>query len=124
MTIAYWCVLIVIILPYPLAVLAKVSKGGYDNSQPRAFLAGLEGKAARANWAHQNGLEAIPSFAAAVIIAHLCEADQYWVNLLALNFVACRIIYSYLYLADKPSFRSLFFGLAFFCVIGLFVISA
>lgn len=43
MTLAYWCVLVAILLPYAATVLAKASAGGFSpqhNRDPRAFLAG------------------------------------------------------------------------------------
>ena len=55
---------------------------------------------------------------------HLAEAPQFWIDLLALNFVVLRVFYGVLYIADKPSLRSLVWILAIACVVGLFVISA
>ena len=67
MTCAYWCVLAAIMLPYIWVTVAKA--GGFDNAAPRDSLASLVGWRRRADWAHLNAFEAIPSFAAAVIIA-------------------------------------------------------
>lgn len=124
MTIAYWCVLAAICLPLPFSWIAKGSKRGFDNSKPRGWLAELEGAGARANWAQQNTFEALPGFAAAVIIAHQLQGPQMWINLLAVNFIVLRIAYGYCYIADKPSLRSLCWVLGFACVVGLFVVSA
>ena len=66
----------------------------------------------------------MPGFIGAVIIAHLAGAPQFWVDLLAVNFIVLRIFYGYLYVADMPKLRSLCWSLAFFCVLGLFVVSA
>ena len=45
-TVAHWCILIAVLLPYACAYLAKFkafgkprAAGGYDNSDPRAWLA-------------------------------------------------------------------------------------
>ena len=73
MTLAYWCVLVAILLPYLCTATAKFTGGDYGpraNSDPRAFLAGLEGWRKRASNAQLNGFEVTPAFAAAVIIAH------------------------------------------------------
>ena len=71
MTIAYWCVVLVMFLPLIWVGIAKANGSGYDNDRPREWLADQKGRAARANWAQQNSYEAFPPFAAAVIIAHL-----------------------------------------------------
>ena len=73
MTLAYWCVLIAIFLPYLSTATAKFLGPGYGpraNQDPRAFLGTLEGWRKRANNAQLNGFEVTPAFAAAVIIAH------------------------------------------------------
>lgn len=124
MTIAYWCVLAAIMTPYIWSIVAKQSAPKFDNSKPREWLGNLDGRGARANWAQQNNFEALPGFIAAVIIAHLAQAPQFWIDLLALNFVVLRVFYGVLYIADKPSLRSLVWMLAIACVVGLFVISA
>lgn len=120
MTTAYWCVLAAILLPYATVGLAKWDRR-YDNRLPRDWLASLEGRARRAFHAHQNHFEALPAFAAAVIIAHQAHASRGWVDGLALAFIAFRLAYTWAYVADKASLRSLlwFGGLA--CVIGLFL---
>jgi uncharacterized MAPEG superfamily protein len=124
MTIAYWCVLAAILLPLPFSWIAKSSKSGFDNAKPRDFLGNLEGRGARANWAQMNTFEALPGFIGAVIIAHLAGASQFWVDMLAINFVALRVAYGYLYVVDQATLRSICWILALACVIGLFVVSA
>ena len=124
MTIAYWCVLAVILLPYIWTITAKSSKPKFDNNNPRAWLATLEGKGARAHAAQQNSFEAMPGFIGAVIIAHLAGAAQHQVDILALNFVVLRLMYGYLYIADHATLRSVVWALGVACVVGLFVISA
>lgn len=124
MTIAYWCVLVAILLPYPFTMITKASKRGFDNSKPRSWLGELEGRGARANWAQMNTFEALPGFVAAVIVAHLAGGPQYWIDLLSINFIALRIAYGVTYIADKPTLRSLFWFLALGCVVALFVVSA
>lgn len=123
MTVAYWCVLAVIMMPYIWTVMAKSSAPKFDNHHPREWLARLQGKGARAHAAQQNSFEAMPGFIAAVIIAHLAEAPQNQVDLLAVNFVALRLIYGYLYVVDRPTLRSIIWAAGLACVIALFVIS-
>lgn len=123
MTFAYWCVLVAALLPFAMTVSAKLGGrfGPRDNHNPREFLETLRGWQKRAHWAQQNGFEAFPMFAAAVIIAHLAGAAQSTVDLLAGVFVVARIAYGLLYIADRALLRSLawFVGLA--SVIGLFI---
>ncbi|NPU92396.1 MAG: hypothetical protein HPY82_10855 [Gammaproteobacteria bacterium] len=124
MTIAYWCVLAVIMMPYLWAIIAKGSAPKFNNSKPREWLSKLEGRGARANWAQQNSFEAMPGFLAAVIIAHLAQAPQHQIDLIAINFVVLRLIYGYLYLVDQATLRSVIWALGLACVVALFVISA
>lgn len=126
-TVAYWCVLIAVLLPYACAWLAKSpgfgrprSKGGYDNGDPRGWLARQEGFAARANAAQANGFEALPFFIGAVIIAHQLGAPQTRLDILALLFVTLRIIYIAMYVAGLPRARSAIWGLAFLANLAIF----
>lgn len=127
MTIAYWCILASILIPLGCAWYGKM-QGGFkhgDNATPREFWSHTQGAAARANAAQANSYEVFAPFAAAVLVAHATgNADQGWVNTLAVLFVASRIAYCVAYIADKPSIRSILwiFGLA--CIIGLFVQAA
>jgi uncharacterized MAPEG superfamily protein len=126
-TVAYGCVLIAVLLPYACAWLAKYpgfgkprSRGGYDNADPRGWLARQEGFAARANAAQANGFEALPFFIGAVIIAHQLGAPQTRLDILALLFVTLRIIYIAMYVAGLPRARSAIWGLAFLANLAIF----
>lgn len=123
MTTAYWCVMAAAMLPYAAVALAK-ARPGFDNHAPRAWLERLSGWRQRAHWAHQNSFEAFPAFAAAVIIAHLAQAPQGRLDLLALVFVAARVAYIAAYVADAAVLRSLVWAAGLSCVIGLFVLAA
>ena len=125
-TIAYWCVLIAALLPIVCAGIAKSglmriapAKGGYDNHDPRAWLARQSDWRARANAAQANTFEAIPFFFAAVIIAHQLQASQYRLDILAVLFVALRILYIALYVGNRANARSIVWALAFFINIGI-----
>jgi uncharacterized MAPEG superfamily protein len=123
MTVAFWCVLIAAILPFVWAGAAK-SKGGFDNAAPREWLGRLEGWRRRANWAQQNSWEAFAPFAAAVIIAHLAGARQGTIDTLAMTFIAARVAYGLLYIADRPTLRSVVWTVGFACVVGMFIAAA
>ena len=128
MTIAYWCVLIALFLPYLSTVTAKAVGGGFSprhNHAPRALLNTLSGVGRRANNAQLNSFEVTPAFSAAVIIAHLAGgAEQALLDQLAIAFVVSRIVYFICYLADWAPVRSLVWFVNMGLIISLFVVSA
>ncbi len=124
MTVAYWCVLANILMPIAFAGLAKAGAAGFDNRNPRPWLAGLTGWRQRAHAAQQNSHEAVAPFAAAVIIAHQLGADQGLINAFALGFMALRVLYGAFYIADRDWLRSLAWLGAMGCVVALFVVAA
>lgn len=128
MTIAFWCVLIAIFLPYIGTAVAKALGGGFtprSNHDPRAHLATVEGAARRANNAQLNGFEVTPAFAAAVIIAHMAGgAPQSLIDQLAIAFIFSRILYSAFYIMDLAPLRSLMWFGNMGLIISLFVVSA
>jgi uncharacterized MAPEG superfamily protein len=112
-TLAQYCLLIVCLLPMLCALLAKSGgfgkrrrDGGFDNHQPREWLAKLDGWHARANAAQANGWEALPIFIAGLFVAHQHQAAQATVDAIALAFVAARLAFIGLYLADLAWLRS------------------
>ncbi len=118
-TIALGCILVMAALPIVCAGIAKSGKfsvhrseGGYDNHDPRRWLEQQSDWRARANNAQANTFEALPFFFAAVIVAHLLQAPQLWVDALAVAFVLLRIVYVGAYVADKANLRSLVWVLA------------
>lgn len=124
MTLAQLCLLVACVLPVVCAALAKSKgfgkrrrDGGFDNHSPREWLATLQGWQARANAAQANSWEALPVFIAGLFVAHQHQAAQGTVDMLALGFLAARLAYIGLYLADQASLRSLLWvtGLGF-CV--------
>lgn len=126
MTIAYWCVLAAILLPYIWTGVAKFTSGfrPRDNHNPREYLEQLEGPAKRAHWAQLNTFESIPGFMAAVIIAHLAGASQTAVDAIAAVYIALRLLYGVLYITDKARLRSLVWAGGVACIVALFVVSA
>lgn len=125
-TVAYWCVLLMALLPYGCAWLAKSGgfgkprkQGGYDNHEPRAWLARQTDWRARANAAQSNTFESLPFFFAAVIIAHQLHAGQGLIDILAVLFVTLRIVYVAMYVADLATVRSAIWSLALLVNIGI-----
>lgn len=121
MTIAQYCLLIACLLPLGCTLMAKskgIGKrwrdGGFDNHSPREWLARLDGWHARAHAAQSNSWEALPIFAAGLFIAHQHQAAQATVDALAMAFIAARLAFIGLYLANLATLRSLawFAGLA------------
>ena len=123
MTIALWCVLVAGLLPYVATVIAKAGTD-FDNRDPRAWLARQQGYRHRASAASMNAFEALPLFAAAVLIAQVLRGPQHSADLLGLGFIGARILHLACYLADWATLRSITWFVALLCVIGLFVISA
>ena len=118
-TLAYWCVLVAALLPIICAGIAKSGmfskprrEGGYDNLDPREWLARQSGWRARANAAQANGFEALPFFVGAVVIAHQLGAHQTSLDLLAMLFVVLRMVYIFLYLGGHAMARSAVWALA------------
>lgn len=123
MTIALWCVLAAAALPLLFTGLAKSGKG-FDNAKPRDYLEHTTDWRRRAYWAHLNSFEAFPPFAAAVIIAHVVAGPSETANLLALGFIALRLVYGACYIANLALVRSLVWFGAVLCVVGLFAVAA
>ncbi|NCO18721.1 MAG: MAPEG family protein [Gammaproteobacteria bacterium] len=127
MSIALLCLLfaafMILLTKVPVAMAMARMPGGYDNHHPRAQQARLEGFGARALASHQNMLEAFPIFAAGVLAALVAGADGQWTTLLALVFIAARIAYTILYLADFHILRSLSWGAGFGASLGLMVLA-
>jgi uncharacterized MAPEG superfamily protein len=126
LTVAYWTVLIAALLPIVCAGVAKwgaVGKsrrdGGYDNHNPRAWLAKQSDWRARANAAQANSFEAMPFFIGAVIIAHQLHAPQMRLDVLAFTWVVLRMLYILMYLADMATMRSVVWVLALGVNIGI-----
>lgn len=127
MTIAFWTILIAIMLPWLMSVIKKsalASQGNYNNSSPRAGLERLQGINKRASWAEQNSFEILPAFIAAVFVAHIAGADQGTTDQLAIGFIVSRAIYLACYLMNWATLRSLIWMVGLACIVGMFIISA
>ena len=107
MNIPVACVFVAGMLPLLGTATAKWGFKGFDNHNPRAWLAEQTGLRARANAAQHNSFEAFPFFAVAVVLALHFQTDAAWLNTLCLVFVATRLLYVLAYLMDWASFRTL-----------------
>ena len=128
-TVAYWCVLIAALLPIVCAGIAKSgrigvarSKGGYDNVNPREWLARQTDWRARANGAQANSFEALPFFIGAVIIAHQLGAPQARLDVLAFLFIVLRLLYIMMYVAGMGNLRSAVWFAALAVNVGILLI--
>ena len=119
MTIAYFCILIMGLLPYVATGIAKKGWEGYDNGLPRQWLAKQTGFRARANAAQANLFESLPFFFAAVIIASIEHVPQERIDLFAVGFVLARIAYLACYVANWPTTRSIVWLIGIICVVSL-----
>src|SRR4030095_8460516 len=124
MTTALWCVLIAGLMPYAATMTAKIGGTGFDNASPRDWLSQQSGFRRRANAAQMNCFEAFPLFAVAVIVAQMQGAPQARVDLLAVVFIAARLAYLGLYLADLASLRSLAWLAGVAAAVAIFVSAA
>lgn len=129
MTLADACILVACLLPIGCAGIAKSRgfgkprrEGGFDNHNPRQWLAGLQGWQSRAHAAQLNSFEALPVFIAGVLVAQRLDAPQATVNALAIAFVLFRVGFIGAYLADRANLRSLLWSLALVCSIALFFV--
>lgn len=126
MTIANTCVLVAAVLPVLTVGLAKFtslkspSKGGYDNNDPRAWEAKQQGWKARATAAQNNGFEALPLFVFAVLAAQAAGLDQGRTDMLAMGFIAARLAYVAVYLANLGNLRSLVWAVGLGLTIAIF----
>ncbi len=128
MTTPLWCLIPAIMFPYVwtgvAAPLRKKQLGSLDNKEPRRQAVEATGAAHRAYAAHLNAFEALQAFVPAVLVAHLTGADTVWSARLATAWVVLRFFHGVMYIANVDKVRSLLFGLALACVVGLFVLAA
>ncbi len=125
MTVAYWCVLTAILLPYFFGPLGQLPGMTFaDFKEPRRRQPTLTGWRGRSNAAHLNGFEIIPGFAAAVIIAQLSGLSQGTIDILALAFIGTRILHGGFYIANQAIPRTIAWASGIACIVALFVNAA
>ncbi len=128
MTVPMWCLVVVAMIPYGLAIAGdyfrKTMLGSIDNSNPRDQAAVLTGAGARSYAAQANAWEALPFFAVAVILAHLTGGDSYQSAIASVLFVIARLFHVFFYIAGFAMLRSLSFMLSLGFSVWLFVVAA
>ena len=125
MTIAEWCVFGALMLYLlTIAPIKWIGFRRFDNANPRdpGFYQGPIGS--RALGAHQNGIEAFPFFAAAVLLAEFRGAPQRYINELAMLFLIVRVAYVLTYVGNRPSLRSILWALGFLINAAIFFMPA
>lgn len=128
MTTPFWCLTVVVFIPFILALCAGYFKtkqlGTLDNKNPRIQAAQLEGAGARAVAAQSNAWEALGLFTAVVLIAHLAGADAGKSATASLVFVATRILHPVFYISNVDVLRSLTFLVGLASCVWLVVLAA
>ena len=104
--------LVAALLPYFAVIAAKAGGKGFDNNAPREWLAKQEGWRSRASAAQSNLLEGLPFFFAAVLFALYAQVEPAALTTLVAAWIAVRIAYIAIYIADYGVLRSLVWGLA------------
>ena len=121
MTAAEWCVFGALMLY--LLTIAPVKWVGFrrfDNARPRDPKFYGDPLRTRALGAHQNGIEAFPFFAVAVLLAEFRGGPQRLINELAVLFLIVRIAYVLTYLGDRPTLRSILWSIGFAINLAIF----
>ena len=121
--ISYGALLVAGLMPVVCAGIAKSGFKGYDNSDPRAWLAQQSGFRARANAAQANCFEAFPFFAVGVILALLTGVDPQLVDTLSLFFLAMRVAYVFFYITDKAKWRTMVWSAAYLTVVAFYALA-
>ena len=125
MTIAEWCVFGTLMLYLFTIVSVKwTSFRHFDNSRPRDPTFYDDPIRARALGAHQNGIEAFPFFAFAVLLAEFRLGPLRLIDELAVLFLIVRIAYVFTYLGNRPTLRSILWSLGFAINIAIFFLPA
>lgn len=125
MSIAYWCILIAAVLPFVWVGVAKSGAPGYNNKDPRGWVAKQDTFRVRNAYnAHLNAFEAFPTFAAGVLMAQFAGVDPSHANLLAMSFIGFRILHGVFYIAGKAAIRSLVWMAGLACTVALMVLAA
>jgi len=125
MTPAEWCVFGTVALYLLTIVPIKwIGYRRYDNARPRDPAFYDEPLRARALGAHQNGIEAFPFFAAAVLLAEFRNAPQNLINELAVLFLIVRVAYVLTYIGNRPRLRSILWNIGFIINIAIFFLPA
>ncbi|WP_050385221.1 MAPEG family protein [Bradyrhizobium pachyrhizi] len=123
MTIAEWCVFGTLMLS--LLTIVSVKWAGFrsfDNARPRDPDFYDDPIRSRALGAHQNGIEAFPFFAFAVLLAEFRVGPLRLIDELAVLFLIVRIAYVFTYIGNRPTLRSILWSIGFAINIAIFLL--
>ncbi len=125
MTVAELCVFGTLML-YLLTITSVkwIGHQRFDNAKPRDPDFYEDPIRARALGAHQNGIEAFPFFAVAVLLAEFRLGPLRLIDELAVLFLIVRIAYVFTYLGNRPTLRSILWSLGFAINIAIFFLPA
>jgi uncharacterized MAPEG superfamily protein len=125
MTVAEWCVFGTLMLSLlTIASVKWISFRRFDNSKPRDPAFYEDPIRARALGAHQNGIEAFPFFAVAVLLAEFRLGPLRLIDELAVLFLIVRIAYVFTYLGNRPTLRSILWSVGFAINVAIFFLPA
>jgi uncharacterized MAPEG superfamily protein len=125
MTLAEWCVFATVLLYMAtIASIKWIRFRSFDNAKPRDPAFYSDPISARALGAHQNGIEAFPLFAVAVLLAEFRNGPQGLIDELAVLFVIVRIAYVFTYLGNRPTLRSILWTIGFAICTAIFFMPA
>jgi uncharacterized MAPEG superfamily protein len=125
MTVAEWCVFGTLMLYLlTIASIRWIGFRRFDNAKPRDPAFYENPIAARVLGAHQNGLEAFPFFAVAVLLAEFRAGPQRLIDDLAVLFLIVRIAYVFTYLGNRPTLRSILWSIGFAINLAIFFMPA
>jgi uncharacterized MAPEG superfamily protein len=114
MTIAEWCVFGTLMLSLLTIVSVKwTGFRSFDNARPRDPDFYDDPIRSRALGAHQNGIEAFPFFAFAVLLAEFRVGPLRLIDELAVLFLIVRIAYVFTYIGNRPTLRSILWSIGF-----------
>ena len=114
MTLAELCVFASVVLYIAtIASIKWVRFRSFDNAKPRDPSFYSDPISARAQGAHQNGIEAFPLFAFAVLLAEFRDSPQRLIDELAVLFIIVRIAYVFTYVGNRPTLRSILWSIGF-----------
>lgn len=125
MTLAEWCVFGALLLA--LATIASIKWARhrrFDNAKPRDPVFYDDPISQRALGAHQNGMEAFPFFAVAVLLAEFRASPQRLIDELAVLFLIVRIAYVFTYVGNRPTLRSIMWTVGFAISAAIFFMPA
>lgn len=115
LSVAYWCILVAVLLPYIWTTIAKSAGDRYNNKDPRGWVARQENPRTRyANGAQLNSFESNPVMIAGVLMAQLAGLPEATIALCAVIYVIARILHGVFYITGQHGLRSLawFAGMA------------